>query len=238
MAKFHSLLDALNGGKGLSGTIGDRVYCNWNGISYSRSKPVSIKNPRTPGQLSQRAKMSFILKFIKPLKEFIRIGFRLKAKNMSAFNYATSFVYKNALTGEYPDFSIDYTRVLLSKGILAVAIEPKITLTSACEIEFTWQVDPWKANCYPDDKVMIVVYTVEKQEAFVLTNGNSRESMRQLVSLPDTYAGAEVVCYLAFRDYYGKQVSDSQFLGRVKMEREGEGRTENGEGKRENVKGR
>lgn len=217
MAKFHSLLDALNGGKGLSGTIGDRVYSSWNGISYSRSKPASIKNPRTPAQLAQRAKMSVILKFLQPIKEFIRIGFRFKAKNMSQFNYATSFLFRNALIGAYPDFSIDYSIVLLSKGILAKAIEPKITLTSDHGIEFTWQVNPWESNCNRDDKAMVIIYNIEKQEAVVITNGNSRESMDQLVRLPATYSGAEVVCYLAFQDYYGKMVSDSQFLGCLKV---------------------
>lgn len=215
MAKFHSLLDALNGGKGLSGTIGDRVYCSWKGTSYSRSKPVSIKNPRTPGQLAQRAKFSTLLKFLKPCKEFIKIGFQSKARNMSPFNYATSFVYKNALIGDYPDISIDYSKVLLSAGKLAVAIEPGTAFTSNHEIEFTWQVNPWEANCYRDDNAMIIVYNIKKQEAVVIINGNPRECMRHLVTLPATYTGDEVVCYLAFRDYYGKVVSDSQFLGRL-----------------------
>lgn len=222
MAKFHSLLDALNGGKGLSGTLRDRVYSSWNGISYSRSKPASIKNPRTLGQLTQRAKFCVVIKFLQPLKEFISIGLRLKAKHMSAFNYAMSFVYKNALIGDYPDFRIDYSKALLSKGILAEAIEPKITLTADHEIEFTWQVNPWEANCYRDDKAMIVVYNIEKQEAVVMTNGNPRESMCQLVSLPDSFEGDQVVCYLAFQDYYGKNASDSQFLGYLKIEWEEE----------------
>lgn len=218
MAKFHSLLDALNGGKGLSGTLGDRVYSSWNGIGYSRSKSVSRKDSNTPAQLVQRTKFSVILKFLKPLKEFISIGFRLKAKNMSAFNYATSYVYKNALVGEYPDVSIDYPSVILSSGKLAIAIEPQMALTAKREIEITWQVNPWEYNCYRNDKVMIIVYNVDKQEAQVVTNGNSRESMRQLILLPDTYVGDEVVCYLALQDFYGKHTSDSQFLGKIRVE--------------------
>ena len=218
MAKFVSLFDALNSGKGLSGTIGDRVYSSWNGISYSRSKPVSVKNPRTPGQLTQRAKFITVIKFIKPLKEILTIGFQSKTKKMSAFNYAMSFMYKNALTGAYPDFSIDYPRVLLSMGDLKKAIEPKITLISPCTIEFTWQFDAWLNNCYADDKAMIIVYNTEKHETIIHMDGNPRVSMGQQVELPASFAGDEVVCYLAFRDFYGKKVSNSQFLGRLKIE--------------------
>lgn len=225
MAKFHSLIDALNG-KGLSGTIGDKVYYQRNGISYSRSKPMTRKDSRTPAQLVQREKFSVILRFLKPLKEFIRIGFRSKAKNMSEFNYATSFLYKNALTRDYPDFSVDYSRVRLSAGKLAAAIEPKITLLTGYEIEFTWQVHPWEADCYRDDRAMIVVHNIEKQEAIVITNGNLRESMHQLVTLPETYKGDEIVCYLAFRDDGKKNVSDSQYVGCLKVDEAGNRETE------------
>ncbi|HET6557503.1 MAG TPA: DUF6266 family protein [Prolixibacteraceae bacterium] len=218
MAKFVSFLDALISGRGLSGTIGDRVYFQRNGISYSRSKPVSCKNPRTPGQLAQREKFNVILKFLKPCKEFVRIGFQTKAKNMSEFNYAMSFLYKNTLMGEYPDLSIDYSKVLLSMGNLDGPFEPKIALVSPCEIEFTWQVNIEVFNYFLNDRAMVLVYNPAKEEAIIITDGNARISMRQLVTLPSAYAGDEVVCYFAFRDYHEKKVSDSQFLGRLKIE--------------------
>lgn len=217
MAKYNNLIDALNGGKGLSGTLGDRVYYQRNGISYSRSKQVSRKNTSTPAQLTQRAKFSLVLKFLQPLKEFISIGFRSKAKNMSEFNYAMSFLFKNALTGEYPDFSIDYSKVLLSIGNVGKAFEPGIALASACQIEFTWQIDMEAYNYFLNDIAMVMVYNPAKQDAVIITNGNYRISMRQLVTLPLVYAGDEVVCYLAFQDYNGKKVSDSQYLGRIRV---------------------
>lgn len=218
MAKSVSFLDALTSGKGLSGTIGDRVYYQRNGISYSRSKPVRCKNPQTPAQQAQRAKMNVILKFLKPCKEFVRIGFQAKAKNMSEFNYATSFLYKNALTGKYPDLSIDYSKVLLSMGNLDGPFEPMIALVSPCEIEFSWQINIDTYNYFLNDRAMALVYNPAKQETIIITDGNSRISMRQMVTLPPTFAGDEVVCYLAFRNYRGKKVSDSQFLGRLIIE--------------------
>jgi hypothetical protein len=233
MAKFHSLLDAINGGKGLSGTIGDRVYYQRNGISYSRSKPVSMKNPGTPAQLAQRTKLAVILKFLQPIKEFVRIGFQSKAKHMSAFNYATSFLYKNALTGDNPDFSIDYSSVLLSAGNLGNSFEPKIALITAFEIEFTWSIDMDVYNYFLNDKAMLLAYNLTKQEAIIITDGNNRISLCQVIKLPETYAGDEIVCYMAFRDLDGKKVSYSQYLGRIRIgerrQEKGERRTENGE---------
>lgn len=218
MAKFRSLLDALTSGKGLSGTIGGRVYYHRNGISYCRSKPVSRKNPQTPGQLAQRAKFNVILQFVKPCKEFVRIGFQTKAKNMSEFNYATSFIYKNALTGEYPDVSIDYSKVLLSMGNLDGPFEPMIALTSVYEIEFSWRIAPAQYNYFLNDRVMVLIYNPAKQEAITITQGNIRDKLHQRVKLPASFAGDEVICYMAFQDNNGKRVSDSQYIGSLKIE--------------------
>ncbi len=38
---------------GFSGKVGTVIGGNWKGISYMRSIPQSIKNPRTDGQVSQ-----------------------------------------------------------------------------------------------------------------------------------------------------------------------------------------
>ncbi|MDD3723512.1 MAG: DUF6266 family protein, partial [Lutibacter sp.] len=41
---------------GFSGKVGSVVGSTWNGISYMRSLPASVKNPRTEKQMSQRSK--------------------------------------------------------------------------------------------------------------------------------------------------------------------------------------
>lgn len=216
------LIYLTSGSKGrrmvISGTLGDRVYSSWKGISYTRSKPLSVKNPRTPGQIAQRAKFSEVMKFLKPCKEFLRIGLQTKAKDMSPFNYAMSFIYKNALTGVFPDFTIDYSKVLLSIGNLAGASEPKMLLTSAREIEFTWQIDQEGTNYFLNDVAMVLILNPAKQEAITIMDGNIRNKLRQLVELPATFAGDEVICYMAFQDHRRSRVSDSQFIGRLQVE--------------------
>jgi hypothetical protein len=142
-------------------------------------------------------------------------------------------LYKNALTGDNPDFSIDYSSVLLSAGNLGNSFEPKIALITAFEIEFTWSIDMDVYNYFLNDKAMLLAYNLTKQEAIIITDGNNRISLCQVIKLPETYAGDEIVCYMAFRDLDGKKVSYSQYLGRIRIgerrQEKGERRTENGE---------
>jgi len=93
---------------GFSGKVGTVIGGTWKGISYMRSIPTSVSNPNTPAQLEQRAKFSTIVKFLQPLTGFLRFGFKSQAIKMSAFNAAMAVNFKNAITGVFPNFEIDY----------------------------------------------------------------------------------------------------------------------------------
>ena len=136
-----------------------------------RSMPETIANPRTIGQLEQRAKFTVIVKFLKPLRVFLRVGFKSKTANMSAFNAATSYLFKNALTGTYPQYEIDYSKAMVSQGTLPGALNPKVRITTTSEIEFTWDDNYDVRNAMAADKVMLVAYNPEKQEAVTIMRG-------------------------------------------------------------------
>src|SRR5690606_17641117 len=94
------------------------IGATWKGISYIRIKPVSVANPRTEGQVNQRTKFSATLAFLQPSLAFLKVGYKFYANKMSAFNAAMSYVIQNAITGTAPNFSVDYTTALVSRGKL------------------------------------------------------------------------------------------------------------------------
>ena len=61
---------------GFSGKVGNVVGGNWKGINYMRVKPASVANPKTVGQVNQRTKFSERLKFLQPMKDFIKVGYK------------------------------------------------------------------------------------------------------------------------------------------------------------------
>ena len=194
----------------LSGTLGDKVYCVRKVIQYTRSRPVHTLKSKSAAQLDQSAKFTSTLKFLQPLKGFLRVGFKTEHPTMSPFNAAMSYNFKNALTGTYPHYEIDYSKVRVSQGNLPGALNPAVSLISAGEIKFTWDDN---RHAMATNRVLLVLYNSSKQKAEFIVYGNTRFSESQVVTLPETFVGDEVQCYIGFQNYQRSVFSDSQFIG-------------------------
>ena len=123
----------------ISGKVGDRIYSSWKGISYVRAKAVKVSDAKTAAQVDHRAEFTAIIKFLQPLTAFLRIGFKSQTARMSAFNAAMSYNLMNAIGGTYPDYCIDYSKVMVSMGTLPEALNPTAVPCSAGEIKFSWE---------------------------------------------------------------------------------------------------
>lgn len=203
----------------VSGKVGNFIYSSWKGKQYVKAIPEHSSNPKTQGQLEHSAKFKAIVKFLQPLTLFLRVGFYKKASPISEFNAAMSYVYKNALAGKYPDYCIDYSKVLVSRGPLPGALNPEAKITPEGEIEFTWENNSIDPGAMADDNVLLVAYNSTRQEAVTIIGGNLRTSGSQVVILPSTYSGDEIQCYIAFQNTHKLVASDSQYLGGIRIAR-------------------
>src|SRR5664279_491548 len=182
---------------GFSGKVGTVVGGTWKGIDYMRSKASSISNPQTEAQLDQRLRFSVMGKFLRPLTAFMRIGFKSQAVKMSAINAAMSYNLANALTGTYPAYDIDFSKVLVSQGTLPGALNPEVTSSTAGEVEYSWEDNSDDTDAAASDKVLLVVYNPVKKRAVTVVGGNTRIGGSQSVTLPNDFTGDEVQCYIS-----------------------------------------
>lgn len=198
---------------GFSGKVGTVAGGSWNGIDYMRGNPTHISNPRTVAQQDQRAKMSAVIKFLSPLKDFLRLGFKSKAIKMSAFNAATSYNLAHAVIGNFPDYEIDFSKVMVSQGKLPGAVNPGIISTASGQIKFTWDDNSLDLNASPDDRAIFLVYNPQKESTVTSFGGSFRTSGSQTIDLPENMEGDEVVCYISFQNARQTMISDSGFAG-------------------------
>ena len=197
----------------VSGRVGNFVYSSKKGKQYVKSLPRPTSKPKSPKQPEQTAKFKTIISFLQPLTLFLRVGFYKKNSPMSPFNAAMSYTYKNALAGSYPEYCIDYSEVLVSRGPLPGALNPEVRLTPTGEIEFTWENNSMVNEAMSDDKVLLVAFNSTRQEVVTIMDGNLRSAGSQVITLPSTFAGDEVQCYIAFQNTHKLVVSDSEFVG-------------------------
>ena len=199
---------------GFSGKDGNVVGGTWKGIDYMRIKPANVSNPRTAGQVDQRSKFSTTLKFLQSMTDFLRVGFKLYANKMTQFNAAMSYNLNNAITGSYPNFTIDYANALVSRGGLTGAFNAAVS-SSGGLVEFTWDDNTGSGNAQATDKALLVVYNPAKDESIYDSAGAVRSSTSQNLGMPASYVGDDVEAFIGFLSEDGKEVANSVYIGSV-----------------------
>lgn len=199
---------------GVSGKVGNVIGGNWKGIDYIRVKPSNVANPRTAGQVMQRTKFTVTLEFLQAIKPFVKAGYRNLANKKTEFNAAMSYILNNAITGIDPDFIVDYTLALLSRGGLSMPLNPTADASTSGEVTFTWGDNSAESNANATDKIMLLVYNpIKKESISVVGDGATRVDGSLTVPIPTTYAGDTVGLFIAFMSADGTQLSNSMYLG-------------------------
>lgn len=200
---------------GFSGKVANVVGGVWKGIAYMRSLPVSVANPKTDAQLTQRQKFSVTMHFLKPLSQFLKTGFKAYEVKMTGINAAMSYNIKNALTGTYPSIAVDYPNALVARGTLAPALNQVASSTVAGTVKFDWEDNTGEIGASSTNKTLLVIYNPSQNQAVTVNELAERGDGTQTVTVPDSFSGDLVQCYIAFITADGQTVSNSAFAGAV-----------------------
>ena len=203
---------------GFSGKVGTVIGSSWKGISYMRGQAQHVKNPRSAGQLNQRSKFSLALSFLQPVVPYIRIGYKSQAAKQTEFNAAMSYTIKNAITGSYPNYALDYTKIVVSKGGLTQVTGATATWdNNRNEVKIDWTDNSGVGNALATDKAMPFIYNKAKGETIYDTAGATRATHTQSLTVPNDWEGDKVEVYLGMVSEDGKEVADSIYLGEVTL---------------------
>ena len=200
---------------GFSGKVASVIGGSWKGISYMRGIALSVSNPRSDAQISQRQKWAVTMHFLQPLTEVLRDGMRKYAIKMTAFNAAFKNVIKNAIQGTYPNYTIDYPNALIAEGKLAGALNQVAASTVAGTVLFTWDDNSDEGNADATDTNVLVIYNAEKNQGVYFAGLGERADGTQSVTVPNSFSGDLVHCYIYFNSLDRSEVSNSRYAGAV-----------------------
>lgn len=207
---------------GVSGKVGNIVGGSWKGIDYLRVLPANVANPKSPKQVNQRAKFMMVIRFQQPLTDFVRTGYKAYATKMSAFNAAMSYNFKNAVIGAYPDYSIDYSKVKLSRGNLTGAMDAECSSSASGKLTISWEDNSGNGTARATDKAAVVIYNPVKEDAIFILDAGTREQCTTTIDVPKTYLNVELHCFLSFlvmdtliNTNSKNAISDSAYAGTV-----------------------
>ena len=203
---------------GFSGKVGTVIGSSWKGISYMRGQAQHVKNPRSAGQVNQRTKFALVLSFLQPVVPYIRVGYKSQAAKQTEFNAAFSYTIKNAVTGSYPSYALDFTKIVVSKGGLTQVTGATATWdNNRNEVKIDWTDNSGVGNALATDKAMPFIYNKAKGETIYDTAGATRATHTQSLTVPNDWEGDKVEVYLGMVSEDGKEVADSIYLGEVTL---------------------
>jgi hypothetical protein len=128
----------------------------------------------------------------------------------------TFSVNKEAITGIYPAYTIDYSKVQLIKGALMNAGGPTAASTAAGKLVFTWTDNSDGENELISDMSFVSAYNpdarrwVQKQKIATRNAGTRRLDVA-------AYSGKTMQTYIGFASADNKKISDSLYIGVVNI---------------------
>lgn len=203
-------------GMGFSGKVGNLVYSQHrDGTTRVRSVPVASGKPMTVGQLSTAQDTTICALFMKPLADFVRVGYDCSANALrkSAYHVMVSHLRKETIKGVYPNREIDFSKVLMSKGDLQPPRDAAVKRTAA-GLEFSWNSETSSRNHYTDQVVMLA-YFPELAKCVFITAGAQRDKGKDELFLRGTENGYVAEIYLSFVTNDRRRISDSVYLGQL-----------------------
>ena len=168
-------------------------------------------DPKTPKQIAQRSKFGFVTAEMKCMRNLFKFTFG----GIAGVNRGVSLAF-GAVTGEYPEFSIDYSKLIISQGGLNTCGHVSALKTVGTTLKFDWDTTVgFQGN--DNDLVNIVLLNADtkvglhKQDNIIRSLGTSE------IELPAVWVGQSVHCWMFFTSNDGISISDSQYIDLVQL---------------------
>ena len=202
---------------GFSGKVGTAVGSTWKNLNVLRSRPPSKrKGQPSELQLEQQARFSLITNLLLPLTDLLNVTYnKSAAARMSGFNKAFS-VNNQAIAGVFPAITVDYPKILLSKGSLPNVSAPAAASTVAGKLAYSWVDNSGVNSALSSDLVYVAAYNEELKHWLFLTKAAARNAAGYTLDVTP-FSGKPVQTWLGIMSADRKKIATSWYTGMVNI---------------------
>ncbi|MFD1628836.1 DUF6266 family protein [Pseudopedobacter beijingensis] len=194
------------------GKFGSVIGSRWRGKHYLKGLPERSSKGPSEDQIAHRAKFAMCSKYLQPIKEILNVGYRDKTmKRMSAYNLASRLLLNECITGEYPNYIVDFSIMKLSAGSLVV-LQNAVAVQTGSSLDITWMGLYNGINCFKDDMVFVVLYSETKDYYLPYLDG-IREDLSYSVDISGFEVGEKYHVWVFCSSRNNLAVSNTQYLG-------------------------
>lgn len=193
------------------------IGSSWKSIDYIKGLYKKRTKPATEEQLMQQAKFTLLMRFLLPLKPFIRVGYgQRRTDTHTPMNVAFQDNINRAITGEYPSYALDYSQIRIAEGYSAGGTESAGAEEGVLTV--TW--DTTLSSLYgqkEDDLVYVVLYHPGIDQFLTAPTPPQRAEGTLAIQLPPQFQTGAGHVWFFTADRKGRNVSRSVYLGEVAL---------------------
>jgi hypothetical protein len=203
----------------ITGTVHNVVMYGLNGEQIVRGRPArkskrTLRRRRTEKQWKQQARFTMANKMANLMKELLNETFEKKAGEIGKCQ-AISYILSSAIKGEYPNYEIDFTNMLVARGRALKAAGAEVSSLAADKLQFSWQDNSGSNFAAADDQAILVAYSEYWEHAWFTMKGGKRSGCGGELNVSGC-SGKKVHVWISFRKRNG-ETADSVYLGEVKI---------------------
>lgn len=191
------------------------LYKLQNGIKNTRKKS---DIPPTIAQLAQQMQFRMANELACRLQELVKLGYKDRKGLMSPMNMMAKHIQKDALSGAYPDYRINYAKLCISNGIKGLHGLPwtDATLLPESKLELRWELfDDYPNYPVQDDAMHVLVYSEWLDDFAIFKNAGRAGDLILQLPLPAKFADEVIHCWVFITRNGGKMASKSEYLGEI-----------------------
>jgi len=197
-------------------SVGGTTFTTLLGKNVLKSKPVTVANPKTEGQINQRAKLALLVSIFRLNMGAFNVGFKEMAVGMYPYNAFTSTNLKNnsvVASGGVATFNAN--NFVTSKGTIgSTTINSAVCDHSDQNLVVTWDAASIPVGGSASDKVNILAFNTQQNSWVAGDLSVSRSAGTITLDIPSNWAtGNTVSVYLAFSNDMFTKASDSVMVG-------------------------
>ncbi len=193
----------------ISGKFGDALATQSKATGKNYLRVVSVpSNPRTEKQVAHRAKFGFINSVLVPFYPVFKKNFG----GNTGIRYAVSHAFKNAITGEFPDFQIDMSKLLMSEGNLYSVSNTQIEKIETAKFKVDWDITLLEKTD-PNSLATFVFFNEDSKQVYTTSSETPLIEGTVTIDMPEIWNEAKIHIWLYFVSTNGLQKSTSQYIG-------------------------
>ena len=203
----------------LSGGMSNVVFYKMNDEQIVRAKPAQKSKRtklrrRTDKQWKQQARFAEASRVANFMKELLNQTFE-KTKGQIGKCQAISYILSSAIQGEYPDYRVDFSKMLIARGRALKAEGATVSSTAENKLEFSWDTNTGTNYAAAEDQAILVAYGERSGKVFYTLKGFSRRNGKGELPLMSC-SGSKMHVWISFRKRNG-ETADSVYLGEHKI---------------------